>query len=284
MVSAIVLAGGSGSRMNSSTAKQYMDLCGIPVVLHALQTFQRSEVVDEIVLVTRLEDMEYARTELVQRYGLTKVSTIVAGGKERFDSVWQGILATGADRRESARDGSDPSEVSDSSDSSPAPNASDDSDSSNTSAASNDLDVSGDRSGQDIIMIHDGARPLVSPEMIRASVEAAQTYGACTVAVPVKDTIKVVKDGFGTDTPDRSEMYQVQTPQTFRREVITAAHEAFRKDPRPGITDDTMLVEEYLLRQVYIVPGDYRNLKITTPEDLAIAEALIKISSDSQLK
>ena len=251
MVSAIVLAGGSGSRMNSSTAKQYMDLCGLPVVVHALQTFQRSEVVDEIVLVARLEDMEYARTELVQRYGLTKVSTIVAGGKERFDSVWQGILATGADRQESAPNGSD---------------------------------VSGDRSGQDIIMIHDGARPLVSPEMIRASVEAAPTYGACTVAVPVKDTIKVVRDGFGADTPDRSEMYQVQTPQTFRREVITAAHEAFRKDPRPGITDDTMLVEEYLLRQVYIVPGDYRNLKITTPEDLAIAEALIKISSDSQLK
>lgn len=252
MVSAIVLAGGSGSRMNSSTAKQYMDLCGAPVVVHALKTFQQSEVVDEIVLVTRLEDIEYARTELVQKYDLTKVSAIVAGGKERFDSVWQGILATGACRQESAPEGADGSDGTDGPHPSP------------------------DHADGDIILIHDGARPLVSLEMIRASVEAAVTYGSCTVAVPVKDTIKVVKDGFGIDTPDRSGLYQVQTPQTFRRAVITAAHEAFRKDPRPGITDDTMLVEEYLTMQVYIVPGAYSNLKITTPEDLDIAAVLLE--------
>ena len=71
MVSAIVLAGGSGSRMNSSTAKQCIELCGMPVVAHALKAFQQSEVVDEIVLVTRLEDVEYAKKELVQRFGLT---------------------------------------------------------------------------------------------------------------------------------------------------------------------------------------------------------------------
>lgn len=242
MVSAIVLAGGSGSRMNSSTAKQYIELCGMPVVAHALKAFQQSEVVDEIVLVTRLEDVEYAKKELVQRFGLTKVETIVVGGKERFDSVWQGILAAGAECRD---------------------------------VVPSDLDGSEDGATQDIIMIHDGARPLVTPEMIRASVEAVQVHGACTVAVPVKDTIKVVKDGFGIDTPDRSGMYQVQTPQTFKRDVIVSAHQAFRKDPRPGITDDSMLVEEYLKRQVYIVPGAYSNLKITTPEDLVIAEALL---------
>ena len=266
MVSAIVLAGGSGSRMNSSTAKQYMDLCGAPVVVHALKTFQQSEVVDEIVLVTRLEDIEYARTELVQKYDLTKVSTIVSGGKERFDSVWQGIQATGACRQEFAAVAMDEEDGTDGSDLS-----SDQSD-----ISSDHSDRSSDHTDRDIIMIHDGARPLVSLEMIRASVEAAAVYGACTVAVPVKDTIKVVKDGFGIDTPDRSGMYQVQTPQTFRREVITAAHEAFRKDPRPGITDDTMLVEEYLTMPVYIVPGAYSNLKITTPEDLDIAAVLLE--------
>ena len=94
MVSAIVLAGGSGNRMNSSTAKQYMELCGIPVVVHALKTFQLSESVDEIVLVIRKEDMEYAGAELVGKYGLTKVTRIIPGGKERFDSVWQGVQAT----------------------------------------------------------------------------------------------------------------------------------------------------------------------------------------------
>ncbi len=225
MVSAIVLAGGSGSRMQSDKAKQYMELCGVPVVVHALRTFEASDAVDEIVLVVRKEDMDYARAELVDRYGLKKVSGIVPGGKERFDSVLQGIQACGP---------------------------------------------------SDILMIHDGARPFVTDRMIRASVEAAETYGACTVAVPVKDTIKVVdEDAFGIDTPDRKTLYQVQTPQTFQRELIREAHFRFGQDPRPGITDDTMLVEEYLGRRVKIVPGDYGNLKITTPEDMILAEALV---------
>jgi len=234
MVSAIVLAGGSGSRMNSSTAKQYMELCGIPVVTHALKTFQQSEAVDEIILVTRKEDLEYAETELVRKYDLTKVTRIIPGGKERFDSVWQGIQAT-------AHFSADPEKE------------------------------------EDVILIHDGARPFVLERMIRDSIAAALNYGACTVAVPVKDTIKVVnKEGFGIDTPDRSTLYQVQTPQTFRREVIEEAHRHFHAEPRPRITDDTMLVEEYLKKNIYIVEGDYRNLKITTPEDMILAEALLR--------
>ena len=235
MVSAIVLAGGSGNRMNSSTAKQYMELCGIPVVVHALKTFQLSELVDEIVLVIRKEDMEYAGAELVGKYGLTKVAQIIPGGKERFDSVWQGVQATAH------------------------------------------FSFAPDGEEQNVILIHDGARPFVSERMIRDSVAAALKYGACTVAVPVKDTIKVVnREGFGIDTPDRSSLYQVQTPQTFRREVIVEAHEHFHAEPRPGITDDTMLVEEYLKKNIYIVEGDYRNLKITTPEDMILAEALLR--------
>ena len=228
MVSAIVLAGGSGSRMGSSTAKQYMELGGVPVVVHALRAFRQAPEVDEIILVVRAEDREYARRELVEKYELTKVKQIVSGGKERFDSVWNGITASGTGKAE------------------------------------------------DILMIHDGARPFVTEEMIRTSVMTAEKYGACTAAVPAKDTIKVVdKEGFGIDTPDRSTLYQVQTPQTFRRDVILAAHEHFRKEPRPGITDDTMLVEEYLQQRVAMVPGDYRNLKLTTPEDLVVAEALL---------
>ena len=232
MVSAIVLAGGSGSRMKSDKAKQYMDLEGIPVVAHALKVFETSLSVDEIVLVIRKEDLEYARKELVERYALSKVNTIVFGGKERFDSVWQGILST-------------------------------------TGGAEN-------AGPSDILMIHDGARPFVTEEMIRASVEAAGKYGACTVAVPVKDTIKVVnEEGFGIETPDRSTLYQVQTPQTFRKQLIIEAHRRFRKEPRAGITEDTMLVEEYMQQRIYMVPGDYRNIKITTPEDMVMAKALL---------
>ncbi len=226
MTTAIVLAGGSGSRMHSDKAKQYIEIQGVPLIVYALRTFQESPV-DAIVLVVREGDQEYVRKEIVERYGITKVKQIVPGGKERFDSVWAGISAAG--------------------------------------------DISEDN----VIMIHDGARPYVSLKMITESIEAARKYGACTVAVPVKDTIKVVdKNGFGVDTPDRTTLYQVQTPQTFRAEVITEAHKRFREDPRPGITDDTMLVEEYLKQRVYIVPGDYRNLKVTTPEDIMLTEAL----------
>ena len=227
MTTAIVLAGGSGSRMHSDKAKQYIEVLGVPLIVHALRTFQESPV-DAIILVVREGDQDYVRREIVERYGITKVTGVVPGGKERFDSVWAGISAC--------------------------------------------ADISGEDS---VIMIHDGARPFVSQKMISDSIEAALKYGACTVAVPVKDTIKVVdKEGFGIDTPDRASLYQVQTPQTFRASVIIEAHRRFREEPRKGITDDTMLVEEYLGQRVFIVPGDYRNLKVTTPEDILLTEAL----------
>lgn len=232
MVSAILLAGGSGSRMHSEKAKQYIEVGGVPLIVHALRTFQESPV-DAIVLVVRPGDEEYVRREIVRPYGSAKVRAIVPGGKERFDSVWQGILAAEALRP-------------------------------------------GEAEEDDVLLIHDGARPFVSAEMIRASIEAARQHGACTVAVPVKDTIKVVDEaGFGIDTPDRSTLYQVQTPQTFRRTLIKEAHKRFRAEPRQGITDDTMLVEEYLGQRCFIVLGDYRNLKVTTPEDIILAEALL---------
>lgn len=229
MVSAIVLAGGSGSRMHTDKAKQYLTVGGVPLIVHALRTFQESPV-EQIVLVVREGDEAYVRGEIVDRYGIGKVTAVVPGGAERFDSVWRGLSA-----------------------------------------------LHGNVQEQDIVLIHDGARPFVSQDMIRASIDAAVNYGACTVAVPVKDTIKVVDaDGFGVETPDRKMLYQVQTPQTFRVPLILEAHKRFHADPRPGITDDTMLVEEYLKQKVYVVIGDYRNLKVTTPEDLVLAEAFLQ--------
>ena len=226
MVSAILLAGGSGHRMNSDTAKQYLEVGGIPLIVHALRAFEESEA-DSVVLVVREGDESYVRSEILDRYGIRKVTAVVPGGKERFDSVWEGLRAVGS-------------------------------------------------AADDIVLIHDGARPFVSPEMIHASIDAARKYGACTVAVPVKDTIKVVDgEGFGIDTPDRSTLYQVQTPQSFRLSLILEAHRRFREDPRPGITDDTMLVEEYLGQKCYMVQGGYENLKVTTPEDIILAEALL---------
>ena len=127
-----------------------------------------------------------------------------------------------------------------------------------------------------IVLIHDGARPFVTQTMIQDSVEAAKAYGACTVGVPVKDTIKIVDpEGFGTETPDRRYLWQVQTPQTFQVSFIKEAYARMRNAKTENITDDTMLVERYCNIKVKILEGDYRNIKITTPEDMILAEAFL---------
>ena len=125
----------------------------------------------------------------------------------------------------------------------------------------------------DFVVVHDGVRPFVTHDMIVACLEAADAFGAGVTAVPVKDTIKVADDaGFIVDTPDRSKLWAVQTPQAFRKEVLWEAHRFAQKEGMSA-TDDAALVER-LGFQVKLVMGSYRNLKITTPEDLIIAEAL----------
>jgi 2-C-methyl-D-erythritol 4-phosphate cytidylyltransferase len=225
MVTAIVLAAGSGSRMNQKKEKQFLLLDGKPVLYYSLRTFEAS-IVDEIILVTKEKDIDYCRQEIVEKYGFTKVRRIVSGGKERYDSVQRGLKA--ADKR------------------------------------------------NNIIMIHDAARPFVTNRMILDSISAARRYKACTVAVPVKDTIKVVDEyEFGVETPDRSTLYIIQTPQTFDRGLLREAYDRLRISGDKDITDDTMIVERYLDQRVKMVEGSYKNIKITTPEDMPVAEALL---------
>lgn len=130
-------------------------------------------------------------------------------------------------------------------------------------------------SGTEVVLIHDGARPFVTEDMIKRSIEYAGEFGACSVGVPVKDTIKVLNsDNFAVDTPNRSSLYSVQTPQTFKYEIILKAHEKLRTEGR-AVTDDTMVVEEEGYR-VKFIEGSYTNIKITTPEDLIFAEAILR--------
>lgn len=242
MAIAIVLAAGSGSRMHADIPKQYMKLAGREVLYYSLRTFQEYAGISEIVLVTRAADAAYCRAEIVERYNLSKVSAICGGGEERYDSVYSGLQEI----RE--------------------------------------------RAVGDIVIIHDGARPFVTSDMIEASIAAAKQYGACTVGVPVKDTIKIVDgEGFGVDTPERNSLYQIQTPQTFQYDLLMAAYALMMKqrlhkwdeiERNTGavsvvnhkITDDTMLVEQYKGVRCKMVPGAYGNIKITTPEDMEIAQ------------
>lgn len=124
----------------------------------------------------------------------------------------------------------------------------------------------------DIILIHDGVRPFFPAHRLGDLVESAKRTGACLAGVPVKDTIKEVRQGMVSGTPDRSCLWQAQTPQAFRFEIIAKAHQQALADGFLG-TDDASLVERLGL-PVAMVEGDYRNIKITTPEDLVAAEAI----------
>ncbi|MCM1124864.1 MAG: 2-C-methyl-D-erythritol 4-phosphate cytidylyltransferase [Lachnospiraceae bacterium] len=224
---AIVLAAGSGKRMESSTKKQYMLIGDKPVLYYSLKTFQES-FIDEIVLVVSKEDMEYCKKEIVERYGFSKASRIVEGGKERYHSVASGLQSL---------------------------------------------------KECDYVFIHDGARPLVTGEMLRRLLTCVETDGACVAGMPVKDTIKIADEsGFISKTPDRKLVWMVQTPQVFAYSLIKNAYEQLLQREQEfikkgiSVTDDAMVVESLTGHKVKLVEGSYENIKITTPEDMEIAE------------
>ena len=126
----------------------------------------------------------------------------------------------------------------------------------------------------DVVLVHDAARPLVSRTTIEAVIAAARQYGAAIAAVPEKNTVKVVEDGIVTATPDRAKLWAVQTPQGFSRSRLAAANEKAEADGFLG-TDDASLVERYGAK-VHVVMDSYENIKVTTPEDLVVAEALLQ--------
>ena len=136
----------------------------------------------------------------------------------------------------------------------------------------------------DYVLIHDGARPLVDQRMINRSIAGARAERACVVGMPVKDTIKVADSNqYAVDTPDRSLLWQVQTPQAFSYPLIRGAYEQMMADPslQIGVTDDAMVAEKLTGTRIKLVEGSYENLKVTTPEDLVLAEALLKRRASS---
>ena len=139
--------------------------------------------------------------------------------------------------------------------------------------------------GADYVLIHDGARPLLTEKIIRDSVDGVRRFGACVAAMPVKDTIKVADaEGFAAETPDRSTLWLTQTPQSFSYALIREAYDMLAQLEAEGgesweelhITDDAMVAETFLKTRVKLISGDYSNIKITTPEDMIVAETLLK--------
>lgn len=129
------------------------------------------------------------------------------------------------------------------------------------------------------VLIHDGARPFITEDIIERGLAGVQATGACVIGMPSKDTVKVSdENGFVAETPDRKTVWMIQTPQIFDYNLIREAHEKIRRRDMTGITDDAMVVEQETGVKIVLTEGSYRNLKITTPEDLDIAEIFLKKS------
>jgi 2-C-methyl-D-erythritol 4-phosphate cytidylyltransferase len=246
MIAVIVVAAGKGTRMGEkSLPKQFLKIGGESILAHTLKTFDSFRAVDQIVLVARREDQPLCEQILVA-CGVKKVAEIVEGGKERQDSVLQGLQQVSPDT--------------------------------------------------EIVLIHDAVRMFVTEKMVIESIWAAKQYGASIVAVPAKDTIKQVgtysvgrsepenqecaddQNGlFVVKTLDRNTLWQVQTPQTFQYQLLLNIYQQAKELGIYG-TDDAMLAEHFGY-PVKIVEGSYRNIKITTPDDLVIAQAFLQDSS-----
>lgn len=136
--------------------------------------------------------------------------------------------------------------------------------------------------GSDYVLIHDGARPFVTDEIIRRAMEEVQKSRACVVGMPVKDTIKIVDAAAHvTDTPERKNVWMVQTPQVFEYPLIREAYEELLQQEHITATDDAMAVERMCHIPIKMLEGSYANIKITTPEDMVIAEALLQADANN---
>jgi len=221
---AIIVAAGRSSRMKLGQSKQYLPLLGKPVLAHTLFAFEKCLIIDEVILVVNQDDMEFCRNEVVEKYNFRKVSKIVKGGKERQDSVYNGLCLV-------------------------SPLA-------------------------ETVLIHDGARPLVTSKIIDEAVLFLKDFDGVVVGIPVKDTIKVVEDSIIKGTSSREKLWMAQTPQVFVSSILRKAYEKAKSDNFYG-TDDSVLLER-MGYKVKIIMGSCENIKITTQDDLALAGEILK--------
>ncbi len=224
-VTALIPAAGMGRRMGKAVAKQFLPLGDKPMLAHTLLAFQRSPEVDEIIPILSEEDMESCLRDVIEAFHITKVRTLVVGGKERQDSVYNGLRKTEKDAT--------------------------------------------------VVLVHDGVRPFVTTEIIRECVESSRKGESVAVGVPLKDTVKEVDaEGVVRRTLERSRLWAIQTPQCFPAAVLRKAYDESSRR-KVAVTDDATLVER-MGGTIRVIPGSYENIKITTPEDLLLAEEILK--------
>ena len=217
-MAAMIVAAGKGSRMKTDCPKQFIMVQDRPILYYTISAFEHSDV-DEIVIVTSKEYVEYVKKEIVEKYEFKKVSMVIEGGAERYESVYCGLKSLNA---------------------------------------------------VDYVLVHDGARPFVTPEQIKAIMAAVCECKAVIMGVKAKDTVKIInEDGYVESTPDRSSVWNIQTPQAFEYNLLKTAYDKIMAC-ECNATDDAMVVEFATNHPIKVIEGSYRNIKITTPEDLDV--------------
>ena len=225
-ISAIITAAGSGNRMESKIPKQFLEINGISIIERTLNKFEDINIIDEIIIIVKEEDLEFYKN-LKDKY--SKVIKIVVGGATREKSTYNGLLAI-----------------------------------------DNETDV---------VICHDGVRPFITREIIIKALNFIGAYNAVIVGVPVKDTIKNIdKDGNVAYTPIRKDLYHAQTPQIFKKDILLKAYKK-SFDEKIQVTDDSSLME-IIGEKVKIIEGSYKNIKITTKEDLILGEIYAKMEDE----
>ena len=218
---AIIVAAGSSTRMGAKVSKQFLEVNGTPVLAHTLHAFEKSRYIDEIIVVSRAEDIDTVK-RLGAAHKISKLTQVVCGGDTRAASVRRGFRKIHPKTR--------------------------------------------------FVAIHDGARCLVTPQQIAKVCRMAYRHHAATAACPVCDTVKLKNQrGFIETTIDRSKVFLAQTPQVFHADLSRAAL-AYVKDD--SITDDNQLMER-IKHPVKLVDCGKENIKITTPDDIAMAEFIL---------
>jgi 2-C-methyl-D-erythritol 4-phosphate cytidylyltransferase len=222
---AIVVAAGKGPRLGGNRPKQFLELDGIPVIVHTLRQFERCREIDEVIVVLPAEETAGFQS-VAEQFGLQKLSRVIGGGATRAQSVQRGLAVV---------------------------------------------------SEAEVIAVHDGVRPFVTPEEIDRVAASARAKGAAVLVAPLADTIKEIKDDRVVRTLTRSQLRRALTPQCFRLDILKRAYDQLAEVEAEGIevTDDSLLVER-LGVEIVAIEGSARNIKITRQEDLVLGEVLLK--------
>src|SRR3989344_4287275 len=221
---AIIVAAGKGKRMASEENKVFIKLLNKPMLYYTLKVFQDCNEINEIIIVAQKNDFKKIN-EIKLKYNFTKIKNIVEGGKERQDSVYNGLTSI-------------------------------------KNAKSND-----------IIIVHNASDPLVRENEITNCINSAKQFGAAVCCFALKDTIKKISNGFVEKTLDRNGIYQMQTPQAIKYDLFVKGFNSIKKN-KLKVTDDVSVVES-LNKKVRITECSYENIKVTTPDDLKIAEGIL---------